>query len=346
MQNRKYQVFISSTYSDLVKKDENVTPKEKRKKVLDVLLMADCIPAGMEAFVATDVEQFEVIKKVIDLCDYYILIIGQRYGSINPDTGISYTEMEYDYAIKNKIPVLVFVLDEQIVLPDDKKENESDKVERLKAFRAKALTNRLCSIWKNTDELVGKVAVSIMTAKETIERPGWQRGTDFDEASLRRTIMKLQEENENLKVKLNDAIETVHSFTEIKNVAFENYDVKIDYHYTPAGSYRRSGSIEKKLPEIFKVIATQMMDVSLTESAISDAIKSKYASITGCMVYFNDSQQIKIVLNQLRALGLIYSSWSENAGKLYWGLTIKGRRYRDEMIVVKENMMSVDNTEE
>ena len=61
-----------------------------------------------------------------------------------------------------------------------------------------------------------------MTAKETIERPGWQRGTDFDEASLRRTIMKLQEENENLKVKLNDAIETVHSFTEIKNIAFEN----------------------------------------------------------------------------------------------------------------------------
>ena len=236
MQNRKYQVFISSTYSDLV---------EERKKVLDVLLMADCIPAGMEAFVATDVEQFEVIKKVIDLCDYYILIIGQRYGSINPDTGISYTEMEYDYAIKNKIPVLVFVLDEQIVLPDDKKENEPDKVQRLKAFRAKALTNRLCSIWKNIDELVGKVAVSIMTAKETIERPGWQRGTDFDEASLRRTIMKLQEENENLKVKLNDAIETVHSFTEIKNIAFENYDVKIDYHYTPAGSYRRSGIIEK-----------------------------------------------------------------------------------------------------
>ncbi|UWN96412.1 hypothetical protein NQ488_03610 [[Bacteroides] pectinophilus] len=89
-----------------------------------------------------------------------------------------------------------------------------------------------------------------------------------------------------------------------------------------------------------------MMDVSLTGSAISDAIKSKYASIIGCMVYFNDSQQIKVILSQLRALGLIYSSWSENAGKLYCGLTIRGRRYRDEMIVVKENMMIVDNTEE
>ena len=98
---RKYQVFISSTYSDLV---------EERRKVLDVLLMADCIPAGMEAFVATDIEQFEVIKKVIDLCDYYVLIIGKRYGSIHPETGISYTEMEYDYAISKDVPVLVFAV--------------------------------------------------------------------------------------------------------------------------------------------------------------------------------------------------------------------------------------------
>ena len=58
--------------------------------------MADCIPAGMEAFVATDNEQFEVIKKVIDLCDYYILIIGKMYGTVNPATEVSYTEMEYD----------------------------------------------------------------------------------------------------------------------------------------------------------------------------------------------------------------------------------------------------------
>ena len=38
MNNVKYQVFISSTYADLI---------EERRKVLDVLLMADCIPAGV-----------------------------------------------------------------------------------------------------------------------------------------------------------------------------------------------------------------------------------------------------------------------------------------------------------
>ena len=44
MTQKKYQVFISSTYTDLI---------EERNKVQEILLMADCIPAGMEAFVAT-----------------------------------------------------------------------------------------------------------------------------------------------------------------------------------------------------------------------------------------------------------------------------------------------------
>ena len=52
---KRYQVFISSTYTDLI---------EERKKIQEILLMADCIPAGMEAFCAADEEQFEYIKKV------------------------------------------------------------------------------------------------------------------------------------------------------------------------------------------------------------------------------------------------------------------------------------------
>ena len=113
MDEKKYQIFISSTYNDLV---------EERKKAADVILTAGCIPAGMENFVATDDEQFTVIKKVIDLCDYYVLIIGGRYGTVNPQTGKSYTEMEYDYAIEKKIPVLVFAIDNVDGLEESKKE--------------------------------------------------------------------------------------------------------------------------------------------------------------------------------------------------------------------------------
>lgn len=220
---RKYQVFISSTYSDLV---------EERRKVLDVLLMADCIPAGMEAFVATDIEQFEVIKKVIDLCDYYVLIIGKRYGSIHPETGISYTEMEYDYAISKDVPVLVFALDDSVDLPEDKCESDSEKIEKLKAFRSKAMTNRLASIWHSADELTGRLAVSIMKAKSEIVRPGWQRGEDYDEASLRREIMTLQEENKDLKEELEKSKKELDAFTMHTDLAFENCPITIPYSHS------------------------------------------------------------------------------------------------------------------
>lgn len=190
MAEKKYQVFISLTYSDLI---------DERRKILDVLLMADCIPAGMESFVATDVEQFEVIKKVIDLCDYYVLIIGKRYGSVNPTTGLSYTEMEYEYAKQQQIPVLVFAIDETVELPADKIEDVPDKIESLKRFRQNAMTNRLASLWKTSDELTAALAISIMRAKSEIERPGWQRAKDYDETTLLRDIMNLQKENAQLK---------------------------------------------------------------------------------------------------------------------------------------------------
>ena len=77
--DKRYQVFISSTYADL---------QEERQRVIQTVMKMDCIPAGMELFPAADEEQFEFIKRVIDDCDYYLLIIGGRYGSTTAD-GIS-----------------------------------------------------------------------------------------------------------------------------------------------------------------------------------------------------------------------------------------------------------------
>lgn len=74
---KKYQIFISSTYKDLI---------EEREEAVKAILLMDNIPSGMEMFSALDNEQFEVIKKVIDLCDYYVLIIGKKYGTINKKT--------------------------------------------------------------------------------------------------------------------------------------------------------------------------------------------------------------------------------------------------------------------
>lgn len=91
--DKKYQVFISSTYTDLIK---------ERKEVTKALLEMDCIPSGMEMFQASDDSQWELIKRVISSCDYYIVIIAGRYGTIHPETKKSYTQMEYEYAAKSE----------------------------------------------------------------------------------------------------------------------------------------------------------------------------------------------------------------------------------------------------
>src|SRR3972149_6915406 len=96
---KRYQVFVSSTYTDL---------KEERQHVIKALMEVNCIPSGMELFPAADEEQWAFIKRVIDDCDYYLLIIGGRYGSVTSE-GISYTEMEYEYALKIGQPILAFL---------------------------------------------------------------------------------------------------------------------------------------------------------------------------------------------------------------------------------------------
>jgi hypothetical protein len=68
----------------------------------------DCIPAGMELFPAMDDDQLAFIKGVIDDCDYYVILIGGRYGSVN-EQGVSYTEAEYDYAVAKGLKVVALL---------------------------------------------------------------------------------------------------------------------------------------------------------------------------------------------------------------------------------------------
>ena len=67
--DRRHQVFVSSTYQDLL---------EERQEVMQALLELDCIPSGMELFPAANEDQWSLIKKVVDDCDYYMVIVAGR----------------------------------------------------------------------------------------------------------------------------------------------------------------------------------------------------------------------------------------------------------------------------
>ncbi|MCC7092349.1 MAG: DUF4062 domain-containing protein, partial [Nitrosomonas sp.] len=149
--NKRYQVFVSSTYADL---------KEERQCVIQALMEMDCIPAGMELFPAADEEQWLFIKKVIDDCDYYLLVIGGRYGSTTSD-GISYTEKEFDYAVSIGLKVIALIHGEPDNIPFGKSEKDPDLRTRLENFKQKVMAGRLIKFWKTTGELPGLAARSI-----------------------------------------------------------------------------------------------------------------------------------------------------------------------------------------
>lgn len=187
MTNKKYQIFVSSTYEDL---------KEERKSIIENISKMGHLPVGMELFVASTDEQFEYIKKVIDNCDYYILIVGGRYGSVSPNTGISYTEMEYDYAIKKEVPILVFPYFNIEQLSEEKKDSDLTKI---KNFCQKVSSNRMCDLWDNKDKLLSNVIIALNKIFSEQPQRGWIRPDEFDNTKLLNELNDLRKENEFLK---------------------------------------------------------------------------------------------------------------------------------------------------
>lgn len=188
---KKYQVFISSTYIDLI---------EERAKVRDAILSMYHFPVGMELFGAANEEQWQIISETIDSSDYYVLIIGQRYGSVipgdSPDAGISYTEKEFRYALEKHIPVLAFIINDNV--PVKPEFIEKDHPEKLDAFKTLVKTGRLVEWWSNPDDLAQKVTNSLYKQITRSKRPGWIRGDSVDIEKSLKTITELTERNQQL----------------------------------------------------------------------------------------------------------------------------------------------------
>lgn len=164
MQTR-YQVFVSSTYTDL---------KTERQEVIQALLEMDCIPAGMELFPAANDDQWSLIKEVIDDSDYYIVIVGGRYGSMTAE-GISYTEKEYDYALEQEKPILGFVHGDPGSLPRRDTEVEAEAQRRFEEFREKVRLKPVKE-YLTADQLGSVVSRGLQRQIRKQPGEGWVKG--------------------------------------------------------------------------------------------------------------------------------------------------------------------------
>src|ERR1039457_3281265 len=144
---KRFQFFVSSTYADLL---------AERQAAVSAILKAGHIPAGMELFAAGDESQMETIKRWIDESDVYMLILGGRYGSVEPRTKLSYTELEYDYAAEKRKPLFAVVIREAALEQKVKAEGttvfERERPQELKRFREKVL-GRISSFFSTPDDV-------------------------------------------------------------------------------------------------------------------------------------------------------------------------------------------------
>lgn len=144
-------VFLSSTFNDLEK---------EREKVSDALLKIGCFPNGMELFTGPHRPVWKTVTNAIDESDYYLLIVGGRYGSLDSD-GIGFTEKEFDYAIESKKPVFVFLHKNTKKLAWEKSEQSDEGRNRLEQFRIKIQKN-WCYLWKKPSDLINAVTTSLV----------------------------------------------------------------------------------------------------------------------------------------------------------------------------------------
>ncbi|UOQ99508.1 DUF4062 domain-containing protein [Hymenobacter sp. 5317J-9] len=194
---KKYQVFISSTFDDL---------KEHRDAVVKAVLQLGHLPVGMEMFNAGDQTQWETIKSYIDSSDYYLVVLAHRYGSIDPGSGLSYTEQEYDYAGEQGIPRLGFVIDKDAPWPANHVEAKAKK--KLDAFKSKVGKARVIKFWDTIDKLAYHISLSLSNETAINPRTGWVRATEAASPQVAEELARLSSKNRELNALLEEIQQT------------------------------------------------------------------------------------------------------------------------------------------
>ena len=330
--DKRYQVFISSTYADL---------QEERQEVIQALLELDCIPAGMELFPAASEDQWTLIKKVIDDCDYYMVIIAGRYGSIGPD-GLSYTEMEYRYALDIGKPIIGFVHRSPGELIASRCESTDEGKGKLDVFRD-LVQKKMCRFWDSAADLGSQVSRSLVKLIKSNPGIGWVRGDLVPDESAIEEILGLRRRIEELQQELLAA--STHGPEGASGLAQGEDAFEISYtfvasptKYTHNGTTYR-GAVKAGWDDIFSDVSPLMIN-EVTEGDLSKALdkligdlehldltRSKGFKDLNLMNFRIDSDDFQTIKIQLRALGLITKSTTSRSVKdtaTYWTLTPYG----------------------
>lgn len=318
--SKKYQIFVSSTYLDLV---------EEREQIIKACLEMGHIPVGMEMFSAADEEQWKIIQRQIDEIDYYVILIAHRYGSTT-DEGVSYTEKEYDYAVSKGIPILGFVIDDSAAWPADRIDSDEGRKIALVSFKEK-IKSRLVNFWSNKDELHAKFSISLMKAFANNPRSGWVKAEESIGPDVMKELSRLSSENSVLRNE-NEALRKKKAEDEDKNKEVINVLSKnkksLVIWYDGDTVWSSDEAEEVSLLQIFQAIAPNMLTEN-HNAAIASDIALNFSDGRGYRNHYPvPKNYVSHWITDLHALELVEPSSKKHPvsdDKDYWTLTKTGR---------------------
>ncbi|EAC5861524.1 TPA: DUF4062 domain-containing protein [Listeria monocytogenes] len=333
MAKKKLQVFISSTYIDLI---------DERQSAVQAVLDSGHIPAGMELFKAGNETQLDTIYKWIDNSDVYMLILGGRYGSVEEKSQKSYTRLEYEYAINKGIPIFSVVLADNslekkaTVLGTEKVYEQSSK-DKYDDFK-KLVLSKIVRMVDDSKDIKLAVHATLVDFLEDYDMVGWIRANDSEaNTSLLTQINELSIENRKLKEETSNLEEKIElmQLTFESNLAFEGEEIIIHATYSErihsSAPYEyRDKVIEKSITwdKMFLLWAprlTATINYTRSKNELEYALKD----YMGRYIKLNDNQ-FQTIKIQYSALGLIkyYEARTTQGGTAeFINLTSKGREY-------------------
>ena len=352
--DKRFQVFVSSTYEDL---------KEERNRVIQALLNINCIPCGMEYFPAANEDAWECIERLIPECDYYVILLAGKYGSSPKGKAKSYTHLEYELAVKHKVPILGLLHRSPSKLPFEKSETTTVRQKQLEAFRSQ-VSRKLCRFWDAADQLPGELIASLSNEIRRTPRIGWVRGDSIADDEAKTEIIKLQrkielqnklvgdlksrEENQESSLASGDEpfyLTGVGSGTDI------NYEKENDAELYTQTDVSVTFELHTTWNSILRFIREQLSGKWTT----SKLAESMLEHVTRCSrelepsegqrklpslnFKFNKRQNEDLIQVQLTALGL--ATRKDNS----WELTAKGLTQASRMLAIKKGDTTRDQTE-
>ena len=257
----------------------------------------------------------EKITTWIDESDAFILILGGRYGSIEPVSGKSYVQLEYEYVVDKRKPFFALVVTteqhEQRVRELGLRVDERDNQQRYNEFKS-VVTQRLCAFWNDKKDIKAAIFQKLPEWAQKTDLTGWVRADEATNPAVMNELATLSQENREFRANAAARVETIDGLTLDELVRL-----------------MREHSLSSPESFAFLNLASATKDVLGRGAAnLFELFEIAFESMLNGIYGSRDAAS---VVSAFVAFGLL--SQKDRTNPLQYGLTDAGRKLRNRLLV-------------